>query len=182
MSMCYLIIIFTLVIAVCIYVYWGQSDDFCFALVLALLSTVLYIVTLSDEKSFTMERFAQGPTESTDQKGGGASGINIAAFKKLADLKEDTIKILQPRFESMIAAFKGTAKVEQEQKYDDEGNEVEVKVADEVPVDKGAEKEIRAVNKFLKDLKSFDPGYYFTLLGLATGKKDPVVEEEFPIT
>jgi type IV secretory pathway VirB3-like protein len=183
-------IVFTLIIALIIYIYWGQQDDFCFAVIFLLLSAVLYILSQDHKQHFFswIEKFEEQPKSQAGAAPGGAAGVpvtlplDLPAFKKLSTLRDDTFKILQPKFENLVAAFKGNAKVEDEQKYDSNGNEVQEEKPDEVPVDSGAESEIRQVNKFLKDLKKYEPAYYHSLFSLATtGKVDPSIQEEYPL-
>lgn len=164
----YLIIVFTLIIALIIYVLWGKSDNFCFIVILSLLGTVLYIVA----RPPAVERFTEK---------GELSSVDIPAFVRLANLKNDTLAILQPKLQDMIAAWKGTLQVEQEQKYDDKGNAVTEAPQDEVALDKSTEDEVRAVNKVLADLKKFDPAYYNAMLQMSEGSSVDEVLQEYPI-
>lgn len=175
MSM-YLIIALTLFVTLSIYVTWGQTDDFCFVVILALLLFVLYIVQHPNKHS--IERFAEESTSSQTPQS--QQLLDIKAFQKLIRLKQDVGKVLQPKFKNVVAAFKGTAAVPFAQKYDSDGNAVQQEFPDEIPV-AGNAQEVRTANRVLHDLKSYDPNYYAALLALSSGLKEDVIEEEFPI-
>lgn len=169
--MLHMMVFFIIIITWFIYVAWAQHDDFCFYIIFALLSSVLYVLVHYDSRSF--EAFQ----EQGEQQ---QAMIDYAGFKALAKLKDDSVAVLRPRLENLVASFRGNAKVDAEQKYDDAGNEVDEEKPDEVPVPKDKERDIRSLNQLLLDMRKFDPGYYYGLLGLAKqGKVDSVVMEEY---
>lgn len=164
----HLIIIFIVVIAFFIYVLWGQNDDFSFFVIFLLLSSTLYVLAIPQKRVF--EAFTESATD-----------VDIDSYKRLASLYSDVAQILQPKFAYIIAGFRGDAKPKDEQKFDSAGNPIDEKLPDEVPIDRATETDTRLLNRFLKDLQNFDPGAYYRLLGLATGQKNLIVEEEFPM-
>lgn len=177
----HMMVVFIVIITWSIYVLWGQHDDFCFYIILGLLAVVLYFIAKTPTP-FSVEAFAQQQNGGKNGSGGESSiPINIAAYAKLAKLHTDTASILRPRLENLVAAFRGDAKIEEAQKYDEDGNTVDERKPDEVPIDKGKEGEIRVMNFVLRDMRRFDPGYYYALLALANGKDTKVVEEEYVI-
>lgn len=155
------------------YVLWAQNDDFAFLVIIILLLSVLYVLWRGD-----VEGFSEGGA-TTSATGAVGIPIDFAAYTKLVSLKDDVVKVVQPRFEHLISAFRGSAKVDREQKYDDDGNEVGSGEPDEVAIDGSKEKEIRAMNAVLYDLKTVEPGHYYALLALANGGDTKVVEEEY---
>jgi hypothetical protein len=156
----HMFLLFVITIATCLFCIWG-SDDFCFFLVFTLLVAVLYIVS-----SQNSERFVERFTDDSD--------ANV-----FLNMKSDVIKILQPKFENLVASFKGEAKVDQTREYDINGEEVFSEQHDEVVVDSKNAVEIRIVNKVLCDIKKFDPGFYYSILAKATGIKNSTTQEEY---
>jgi hypothetical protein len=135
------------------YIIWAQQDDVSFLIIFALLLFVLYVVRYERREGFTDS----------------ITSIDIQAFTRLATLGEDTLHAMRPAMDHLLASFKGEAKPDIEQKYDDNGNEVEEQLPDEVNIKgKNNEQSIRALNRVLRDMRKFDPGTYGYLLALAT--------------
>lgn len=177
-AMMHLIIVFILLITLIIYVYWAQQDDFCFYTIFALLLVVLYILVNNKNPKWIRENFEE---QTQTQDNGGNGSINLNAFAALGNLKHDASKILRPSFANLIASFRGSAVID-EADYDEEGKEIEKVQADEVTVDAAKEPEIRAVNMVLRDLKKFEPGYFYGLLALSQGTNLAAVREEYVIS
>jgi len=166
----YIIIVFVLIIAFAIYIGWGQHDDFSFLLVFGILTFTLY--TLIKNPHGILEKFSEAET---------ATEVDRNAYIRLTSLYGDVTALLQPKFQYVVSSFKGTAKVDDEVKYDDMGNEIVEPPKDEVQVDKSIEVDVRLANKFFYDLNKFDPGCYVRLISKATGKRNRIIEEEYPM-
>jgi hypothetical protein len=162
-----LIIFFIIFIALLIYLFWGQNDDFSFFVILIILIGTLSVL-IFQPKVYFFENFD-------------SQTIDAGGFRQLANLHKDATNILQPHFQYVIASFKGTT-MQEDQEFDDNGNAIEKKKPDEVPIDKSSEDEIRTVNRFLNDLKKFDPGTFYYLSSKAREpNRQIIITEEFPV-